>query len=127
MEPDDGIGADEDADLLVSPTAFERVARYDAAIKVLRWAAALAFLIWLLNLILTASALWDATGSVDSTGPVFSPAGVFGSTSPTTAERVRDVIIGATQSGGFYLLTAVVAYGFSVLLASGPRPTLDDE
>ncbi|MDZ7733493.1 MAG: hypothetical protein U5R31_10685 [Acidimicrobiia bacterium] len=88
------------------------------AVRVLRWAAAAALVLWALNLILTASLAWESTASMS--GPVITPTpSVPGVVEPATMgffERIRMVLVASIESGGLLLITAAVAYGFSGLV-----------
>jgi hypothetical protein len=126
VDPDDAVGDD---DLEPSP-GFSKglavLANHEGAIRILRWGAAAAFLIWLLNAILTASILWEATAEAQTgTGWIGVGLGPVDTEGLSTAERLRAVIVGTIESSGFWPLVAVLAYGLAALLSSRPASDTD--
>jgi hypothetical protein len=76
--------------------------------------------LWLLSSLLTAWQLWDARAEV---GGAVVGSELVDTDTQTRAERMRQVIVGVTQSASvFYLLIAVLAYAAAVMLARGPGP-----
>lgn len=115
-EPREDVGLHDESGARLVPSVGGRT---DRGVTALRWVAVVAGLFWLVAVVLTAWAMWEATSGFASAETTLGLDQIATYPAPpdtSSFARIRSVVLAVTQSTSPYLMVAVLAGGFAGLL-----------